>query len=254
MTWVLILVLSTIILYGITATPSRMSVLTEQASTYRQFVKSYESSIQELEGVLEESSKAYESLQSRIEDDKKIVQMTNEFLQISSAANTSDQQITAIFGLIVQLMEDLQTETQERLTLREASVMCILREDCRSSDAEQLAFVGESTQAQLDSARDELERNKWLLQNTETELANLSLFSRIPGNARTAASVALLIVVIFALFYLQRYCYPNGMFVWGDHIKEYESLKTRRAIMWGTFLIGLFLNLIVAYFASAFFK
>ncbi len=54
------------------------------------------------------------------------------------------------------------------------------------------------------------------------------------------------IVVVALALYLVIVCYPNALFLWGDSIGRYETLKQTRTLLWsiiiGTTVVGVLTN------------
>lgn len=61
---------------------------------------------------------------------------------------------------------------------------------------------------------------------------------------RIYAAFSPVIIVLFCLIYLVRYCYPPAVFNWGDMGDHYEILLSRRKILWSAIIIGVFVGLL----------
>lgn len=127
--------------------------------------------------------------------------------------------------------------------------------DSFESSQESRPFLEELLQ-KANSARSSEEKIDFLFELSKHEIEQ-ELSSRLPLsinimsflNFNTLFLTLPMLVVLGCTFYALKYCYPQGVFLWGDYEEYYNRLVSRRSTIWNivisTVILGIITNLAV---------
>ncbi len=118
----------------------------------------------------------------------------------------------------------------------------------------------------IDSSKNIKDRNdkvEFLYTIQQKQLINISQgavskngidFKKIKNyfNLKMAFVILAILIVVFGIVYLLKYCYPGSIFLWGDYQDYYSSIIDKRKFLWNTVIIALLLGVITNLFVFSF--
>jgi len=114
--------------------------------------------------------------------------------------------------------------------------------------AQQAVSIDEKINILLELQMEQLKKD--ITPQTNSEQFNLTRLKSLI-NFRTLFIALPLLIIIGCIFYVINWCYPVGVFLWGDFEQHYNSLMANKKFIWTVVIISTVLGVIGNLFVNA---